>query len=95
VRLAKEAALSGLSGVVCSSAEVPMVRRVLPEDALVVVPGIRRETDTAGDQVRIASAKEAVRAGATHLVVGRPVLHAADPADALGHLLEEARCVTS
>jgi orotidine-5'-phosphate decarboxylase len=36
-----------------------------------------------------------VRAGATHLVVGRPVLHATDPADALKHLLEEARCVTS
>lgn len=95
VRQAETAASAGLAGVVCSSAEVASVRRVLPEGALVVVPGIRRETDTTGDQVRVATAKEAVRAGATHLVVGRPVLHAADPAAALSHLLEEARCVTS
>jgi orotidine-5'-phosphate decarboxylase len=95
VRQAEEAASAGLAGVVCSSAEVASVRRVLPEDALVVVPGIRSETDTVGDQVRVATAKEAVRAGATHLVVGRPVLHAPDPSDALRRLLEEARCVPS
>jgi orotidine-5'-phosphate decarboxylase len=95
VRQAEEAASAGLAGVVCSSAEVASVRRVLPEDALVVVPGIRSETDTMGDQVRVATAKEAVRAGATHLVVGRPVLHAPDPSDALRRLLEEARCVPS
>jgi orotidine-5'-phosphate decarboxylase len=94
-RQAEEAASAGLAGVVCSPAEVTSVRRVLPEDALLVVPGIRGETDAAGDQVRVATAREAVRAGATHLVVGRPVLHATDPADALKHLLEEARCVTS
>jgi orotidine-5'-phosphate decarboxylase len=94
-RQAEEASSAGLAGVVCSPAEVASVRRVLPEDALLVVPGIRRETDAAGDQVRVATAREAVRAGATHLVVGRPVLHATDPADALKRLLEEARCVTS
>lgn len=95
MRQAEEAASAGLAGVVCSPAEVASVRRVLPGDALLVVPGIRRETDAASDQVRVATAREAVRAGATHLVVGRPVLRAADPADALKHLLEEARCVTS
>ena len=94
-RQAKESAAAGLAGVVCSPAEVSSVRRVLAEDALLVVPGIRRETDATGDQVRVASAREAVRAGATHLVVGRPVLDATDPADALRQLLEEARCVTS
>jgi orotidine-5'-phosphate decarboxylase len=95
VRQAREAASAGLAGVVCSPAEVASVRRVLAEEALLVVPGIRRETDSTGDQVRVATAREAVRAGATHLVVGRPVLHAADPADALRHLLEEAGCVIS
>lgn len=95
LRQAEEATAAGLAGVVCSAAEVASVRRVLPEAALLVVPGIRRETDTSGDQVRVATAREAVRAGATHLVVGRPVLQAPDPADALRHLLEEARCVTS
>ena len=95
VRQAREAASAGLAGVVCSPAEVASVRRALAEEALLVVPGIRRETDSAGDQVRVATAREAVRAGATHLVVGRPVLHAADPADALRHLFEEAGCVIS
>jgi orotidine-5'-phosphate decarboxylase len=95
VRLAEEAASAGLAGVVCSSGEVASVRRVLREDALLVVPGIRRETDTTGDQVRVATAREAVRAGATHLVVGRSVLQASDPSEALEQLLAEARCVTS
>jgi orotidine-5'-phosphate decarboxylase len=95
VRQAREAASAGLAGVVCSSAEVAEVRRALPEDALLVVPGIRRGADTAGDQVRVATAGDAVRAGATHLVVGRPVLHAPDPAEALRYFLEEARCVAS
>lgn len=95
VRLAEEATSAGLAGVVCSPAEVGSIRRVLADDALLVVPGIRRETDAPGDQARVATAREAVRAGATHLVVGRPVLEAADPADALKHFLEEAGCVTS
>jgi len=94
-RQAKEASAAGLAGVVCSPAEVASVRGALPEDALLVVPGIRRETDATGDQSRVATAREAVRAGATHLVVGRPVLHAPDPAGALRHFLEEAGCVTS
>ena len=95
VRLAEEATSAGLAGVVCSPAEVGSIRRVLADDALLVVPGIRRETDAPGDQARVATAREAVRAGATHLVVGRPVLEAADPADALKHFLEEAGCVIS
>jgi orotidine-5'-phosphate decarboxylase len=95
VRQAEEATSAGLAGVVCSPAEVASVSRVLPAGGLLVVPGIRRGTDTAGDQVRVATAREAVRAGATHLVVGRPVLQAPDPAGALQDLLEEARCVTS
>jgi orotidine-5'-phosphate decarboxylase len=95
VRQAREAASAGLAGVVCSPAEVASVRRVLPQDALLVVPGIRRAGDSAGDQVRVATAGDAVRAGATHVVVGRPVLHAPDPAAALRHFQEEARCVAS
>jgi len=94
VRQAGEAASAGLAGVVCSSAEVGPVRRALPEGAFLVVPGIRRESDPPGDQVRVATAREAVLAGATHLVVGRPILHASDPAEAFRHLLEEARCVS-
>ncbi len=95
VRQAKAAVSAGLAGVVCSAAEVASVRRVLPEETLLVVPGIRREKDTAGDQVRFATPGEAVRAGATHLVVGRPVLQAPDPAAALTQFVEEARCAVS
>jgi orotidine-5'-phosphate decarboxylase len=95
VRQATEAAASGLAGVVCSSREVAAVRGVLPPDAVVVVPGIRRTTDPSGDQTRVATPQEAVRAGATHLVVGRPVLGAPDPGAVMRELIEEARCVRS
>jgi orotidine-5'-phosphate decarboxylase len=94
-RLADEAVAAGLAGVVCSPAEIDVVRRVLPDGARVVVPGIRGESDAAGDQVRIATAGAAAAAGATHLVVGRPILQAADPAAALARLSAEAECVRS
>jgi orotidine-5'-phosphate decarboxylase len=95
VRQTQEAVAAGLAGIVCSAAEIASARRALPADAILVVPGIRREDEAAGDQVRVATAREAAESGATHLVVGRPVLRAADPADALRRLLEEARCVAS
>ena len=95
VRQSGEALRAGLAGVVCSPHEVAPVRRRLGEHAMIVVPGIRRSSDAHGDQARVASAAEAVAAGATHLVVGRPVLQAADPAAAFRALLEEAQCVGS
>ena len=94
-RLADEAVAAGLAGVVCSPVEIEVVRRVLPEDARVVVPGIRAQSDPAGDQVRVATAGAAAAAGATHLVVGRPILHAPDPAAAFARLVAEAQCVRS
>ena len=95
VRLAGEASRAGLAGVVCSPREVPRVRARLDPGALIVVPGIRRRSDAAGDQVRVATAAEATAAGATHLVVGRPVVQAADPAAAFREFLEEAQCAGS
>ena len=94
-RLTDEAVSAGLSGVVCSPAEIAVVRQVLPEGARLVVPGIRSEADPADDQVRVATAPAAASAGATHLVVGRPVLNAADPVAALARLMAEADCVSS
>jgi orotidine-5'-phosphate decarboxylase len=94
-RLADEAVAAGLAGVVCSPAEVEAVRRILSDGARIVVPGIRAESDAVGDQVRIATAGAAAAAGATHLVVGRPILQAADPATALARLAAEADCVPS
>jgi orotidine-5'-phosphate decarboxylase len=94
-RLADEAVAAGLAGVVCSPAEIEAVRRILPDGARIVVPGIRAESDAAGDQVRVATAAAAAAAGATHLVVGRPILNAPDPAVALARLAAEADCVPS
>jgi orotidine-5'-phosphate decarboxylase len=95
LRLATIGAQAGLRGVVCSSQEVLPVRRQLGEGPFLVVPGIRRTGDPLGDQVRVATARSAVADGATHLVVGRPVLQAADPAAAFREFTEEARCVAS
>jgi orotidine-5'-phosphate decarboxylase len=75
---------------VCSPNEVSLLRRRLGPGPLIVVPGIRRRTDPAGDQARVASAREAVASGATHLVVGRPLLQASDPAAVFEEFLEEA-----
>ncbi len=89
-RLAAVAAAAGLRGVVCSPAEIEAVRPVLAKGAWIVVPGIRRAVDAAGDQVRVATAAEAAARGATHLVVGRPILAAGDPAAVLTELMAEA-----
>jgi orotidine-5'-phosphate decarboxylase len=86
-RLARAAIEAGLSGVVCSPHEVPRLRGVLGPKALIVVPGIRRPGDDPGDQQRTAGPAEAVRRGATHLVVGRPILTARNPAAALDQFL--------
>ena len=94
-RQSREAMRAGLAGVVCSPQEVALVRAVVGSEAWIVVPGIRGRGEARGDQVRVATAAEAVAAGATHLVVGRPILQAADPAAAFRGLLEEAQCIGS
>jgi orotidine-5'-phosphate decarboxylase len=90
-RQALLAAEAGLQGIVCSPQEVSLLRRRLGSGPLIVVPGIRRRGDPVGDQSRVASARDAVASGATHLVVGRPVLQASDPAATFEEFLEEAR----
>lgn len=94
-RQSGEAVRSGLAGVVCSPREVALVRRRVGAEAWIVVPGIRGRADARGDQVRVASASDAVAAGATHLVVGRPILQASDPSAAFRGFLEEAQCAVS
>ena len=89
-RLAGLAQGAGLAGVVCSPQELVPVRRAFPGAAALVVPGIRASSEAKGDQVRVASAADAARSGATHLVVGRPILQAADPGKALEALQAEA-----
>lgn len=78
-RLVRGALRAGLDGFVVAVAEARLVRRLAGPEALLVTPGIRRASDAAGDQSRAASPKEAVRAGADLLVVGRPITGSADP----------------
>jgi orotidine-5'-phosphate decarboxylase len=90
-RQALVAVAAGLQGIVCSPQEVSLLRRRLGPEPQIVVPGIRRRSDPATDQARVATARDAAMNGATHLVVGRPILQAADPASAFAEFLEEAR----
>jgi orotidine-5'-phosphate decarboxylase len=79
VRLAELARAAGLRGVVASGHEVPGLRRALGPEPWIVVPGVRQPGAPSGDQRRTVEAREAVRLGATHLVVGRPITAAPDP----------------
>ncbi len=88
-RLAALAAECRMAGVVCSAQELALVRGVLPSDAITVTPGIRQQGEDAGDQTRTLTPAQAVAAGASYLVVGRPITRAASPMQALGNYLNE------
>jgi orotidine-5'-phosphate decarboxylase len=70
---------NGADGIVCSPREVAAMRAALGPQALLVTPGVRPAGADVGDQKRVATPGQAVRDGATHLVVGRPILEAPDP----------------
>ncbi|HEV8509299.1 MAG TPA: orotidine-5'-phosphate decarboxylase [Gemmatimonadales bacterium] len=87
-RLARMALQAGLRGVVASGQELGLLREALGPEPWIIVPGIRAPGDPAGDQVRTIEPAEAVRRGATHLVVGRPITEARDPVAAYRRLVE-------
>jgi orotidine-5'-phosphate decarboxylase len=80
LRLAMLARQSGLDGVVCSAHEIVRLRQELGSDFLLVVPGIRPAGAAMGDQRRVMGPAEARDAGASILVIGRPITGAPDPA---------------
>lgn len=90
-RLARMARDAGLGGVVCSAAEVERVRETMGPGRCLVTPGIRSAGAPVHDQRRVRTAAEALAAGATHIVVGRPVTAAPDPAAAFARLAAEAQ----
>jgi orotidine-5'-phosphate decarboxylase len=92
-RLAALAAEAGLDGVVCSAGEVAAIRAARGPEFLAVVPGIRPSGAEAGDQKRIATPSSALAAGASILVVGRPVTRASDPVAAVEAIVEEMSAV--
>jgi orotidine-5'-phosphate decarboxylase len=89
-RLARLAVSAGADGVVCSAAEIEIVRPLVGSGRI-VVPGIRRAGDALGDQTRVATPESAVAAGASHLVVGRPILEAGNPGEVWAAMAEVAR----
>lgn len=86
-RLAKLAHASGLDGIVCSPHEVARAAHHWP-GGMFVVPGIRPAGSDAGDQKRVMTPREAMDAGATVLVIGRPITAAADPAKVAAEIVE-------
>ena len=86
---AQQARDAGIGGVVSSPHEAEMVRAIVGPKLAIVTPGIRPAGSASGDQKRIMGPADALAAGATHLVVARPIIEAADPAAAARAILAE------
>ncbi|MDK9696180.1 MAG: orotidine-5'-phosphate decarboxylase [Siculibacillus sp.] len=86
---AKDAAAAGMDGIVCSPAEAARLRASVGPDLVLVTPGVRPAGADAGDQKRVMTPAEAMRAGSDLLVVGRPILAAADRRGAARAIVEE------
>ena len=86
---AKIAMDSGADGVIASGEEAASIRAIAREGFLIVTPGIRRAADAAGGQKRIVTPAQAIKAGADHIVVGRPIVEAAGPAAEARAILAE------
>jgi orotidine-5'-phosphate decarboxylase len=95
LRLAVLAREAGLDGVVCSPDEIAAIRGACGKDFFLVVPGVRPAGAALGDQKRVATPAEAIRAGADLLVVGRPITGAPDPAAAARAVVAEMTAAIS
>jgi orotidine-5'-phosphate decarboxylase len=89
LRRAEQALAAGMGGVVCAASEASAVRKIVGPDLAVVTPGIRPAGSAAGDQKRVMTPADGLRAGASHLVVARPIVGAADRRAAAEAILAE------
>jgi orotidine-5'-phosphate decarboxylase len=80
---------SGMDGIVCSAAEAEIVREAVGDGMLIVTPGIRPTGSSSGDQKRTLTPAQAMRAGVDHMVIGRPIIRADEPRDAINAILDE------
>jgi orotidine-5'-phosphate decarboxylase len=95
VRLATLAQQCGMDGVVCSAREIEPIRAACGSSFILVVPGIRPAGAEHGDQKRVVTPAAAMRSGASCLVVGRPIVQAADPMQAATDILGEIAGATA
>ena len=89
LRRAEQALGAGMGGIVCSADEAAAVRRIVGPELAVVTPGIRPAGADRGDQKRVMTPADAIRAGASHLVVARPIVKAPDRRAAAQAILAE------
>ena len=95
LRLASLARSAGCNGIVSAVSEVAALRRELGEGFAIVTPGVRPTGAAKDDQARVATPHQALAAGASHIVIGRPITAAADPAAAARAILEEMSAAES
>ncbi|MGO9306297.1 MAG: orotidine-5'-phosphate decarboxylase [Candidatus Korobacteraceae bacterium] len=94
LRLGALARNAGCGGLVASAREASELRRELGEGFAIVTPGVRPAGSAAGDQARVVTPRDAIAAGATHLVIGRPILESAYPPKAVADILAEIEMAT-
>ncbi|MBP1887098.1 orotidine-5'-phosphate decarboxylase [Sinorhizobium mexicanum] len=95
LRRAEQARAAGMGGIVCSAEEAAAVRKIIGTDMALVTPGIRPAGADKGDQKRVMTPADALRAGSSHLVVARPVVQAAEPLTAARAILAEMESALS
>lgn len=88
-RRAKQALDAGMGGLVCAATEAVAVRQIVGSDLAIVTPGIRPAGAEHGDQKRVMTPAQALQAGASHLVVGRPIVAAPNRREAAATILSE------
>lgn len=91
---AEQARDAGIGGLVCSPQEARMVREIVGPKLAIVTPGVRPAGSAMGDQKRVMGPREALDAGASHLVIGRPITAAPDPAAAYDAILKDIAGLT-
>jgi orotidine-5'-phosphate decarboxylase len=93
LRRSEQALAAGMGGIVCSAEESAAVRKIVGPDMAIVTPGIRPAGSEAGDQKRVMTPADALRAGSSHLVVARPIVKAQDPKASAQAILAEMQGV--